>query len=191
MDIHKIKDQKFFTSAELLKLLKISQLTFSRMVKEEKIIKMAYGIYALPSLKIPPEELDFAIACYKFGKNSAISGLSALFHYHLIDQAPSQIWVTASTNTTNNNKLYHLLRTQLSMKHGIESHTHYRISSIERAIIEALKFATKIGPRIAIGAARVALKEGLTTEKKLGDMADKLGLRSTLMKYWESIVVYD
>ena len=189
MNIDKIKTQKFFTSKELMKLLKISQPTFSRMVKEEKITKMGYGIYALPTFKIPAEDLDFAIACFKFGKSSVITGLSALFHYHLIDQAPSQIWVTVPTNTTNNNKLYHLMRTQLSVKHGIETHPHYRISSIERAIIEALKFATKIGPRIAIGAARLALKEGLTTEKKLGDMANKLGLRSTLTKYWESIVV--
>ncbi len=32
-------------------------------------------------------------------------------------------------------------------------------------------FSTKIGPRVTINAARTALREGKTTEKKLGEMA--------------------
>ena len=63
------------------------------------------------------------------------------------------------------------------------------MTNIERSIIEGLWFRTKIGERTAINAARTALKQGLTTERKLGEMAKKLKLRSVFEKYWEAIVV--
>jgi hypothetical protein len=63
----------------------------------------------------------------------------------------------------------------------------YRIASIERAILEGLKFITKIGEKTAIKAAREALAKRQTTELKLAKAAKQLGLESVLAKYLEVI----
>ena len=189
IELEKIKELGLISSKEIQKRLKISQPTLSRLVKSGAILKLSHGIYTHSNFEIPPEDLDFAIACAKFGNKSAIGGLSALFHYGLIDQAPSQVWIIVSPDKADNNKLYRSMRTKTTLKFGIDSFKTYRITNIERSIIEALKFGEKIGLRVVIGAARTALKNGLTTEKKLGEMAYKLKLRSVLEKYWESIII--
>lgn len=186
--ISKSKSLGLLTARQMQKHLGISQATLSRLVKEGKVHRLGHGIYAHPATEIPPEEIDFAVACARFGPNSAIGGLTALFHYGLTNQPPSQIWVIAPPEKSDHNKFYRALRTKTSPTEGINEFRFYRMTNIERTIIEALHFSTKLGLRTAIGAARSALQQKLTTEKKLGEMATKLKLRPVLEKYWESIV---
>ena len=183
-----LKAMGLVTANEVQKKLRISQPTLSRWVKSGAVLRLSHGLYVHPDHEIPPQDLDFAVACAKFGEKSAVGGLSALFHYGLTDQPPAQVWIIAPTSKADHNRLYRILRTKTSLKHGITDLEFYRISDIERTVVEALKFAAKIGPRVAINAARKALKDGLTTEKKLGEMAKKLKLSSVLEKYWEAIV---
>lgn len=183
-----LKSLGLVTASEARKKLRISQPTLSRWVKSGEIRRLSHGIYVHPEFDIPAQELDFAIACARFGPKSAIGGLSALFHYGLIDQPPSQVWVVVPPNKVDGNNFYRRLRTKTPLKHGIDYFDHYRMTNVERTLIEALKFAVKIGPRIAIHATRKALHDGLTSEKKLGEMATKLKLRTVIEKHWESIV---
>lgn len=176
------------TAKQIQKKLGISQPTLSRWVKSGDLLKLSHGFYVHPKFGIPPQELDFAVACAKFGPKSTIGGLTALFHYGLTEQPPAQVWVVVPPVKAYSSPYYKTLRTKTSPKVGIDSFKFYRITSIERSIIEALKFSTKIGPRVAINAARIALREGKTTEKKLGEMAKKMKSRSAFEKYWEAIV---
>jgi len=64
----------------------------------------------------------------------------------------------------------------------------YRIVTVERAVLEALKFITKIGERTAIKASREALATRKTTEAKLAKAAKELKLESVLAKHLEVIV---
>ena len=176
------------SAEELRKLLNISQTSLSRLTKEGVIRRLGHGLYTHAKRDIPAEDLDFAVACARFGSKSAIAGLSALFHYGLIEQPPMQIWVLAPPDKSDHNRLYRPLRTKNSYVHGIDKRDFYRITNIERTLIEALRFSSKIGPRVAINAARKALQQKMTTESKLGEMAKKMKLRSVLEKYWEAIV---
>lgn len=187
-DPEAVKGLGIVTAKAIQKKLGISQPTLSRWVKDGKVLKLSHGFYVHPEFEIPPEELDFAVACAKFGPKSAIGGLTALFHYGLTDQPPAQVWLVVPPKRAYSNPYYRTLRTKTPQSQGVDTLRHYRITNIERTIIEALKFATKIGPRVAINAARVALKEGRTTERKLGEMAKKLKQRSVFEKYWEAIV---
>ncbi len=187
-DPQDVKKLGIVTAHQLQEKLGISQPTLSRWTKNSEILRLSHGFYVHPDYAIPPEELDFAIACAKFGLKSAIGGLSALYHYRLIEQPPAQVWLVVPPSKADRNRLYRNLRTKTTPKYGIDIFRFYRITNIERTVIEALKFAVKIGPRVAINAARKALQEGLTTEKKLGEMAKKLKLQSVLQKYWEAIV---
>ena len=167
----------------------VSHQTLYRWLKEGSVQRVRRGTFIHSSSTLPPEEQDLAVACVKFGPKSAIGGLTALYHYGLIEQVPQQIWVVVPSNRKTVEGIYHCLRITTSLKEGIEDRGHYRITNIERTLLEALKFATKIGPRIAIQATRKAIQEGQTNESKLGKMADKLKLRRVLEKYWEAIVV--
>ena len=183
-----VKNLGIVTAQQIQKKLDISQPTLSRWVKNGDLLKLSHGFYVHPKFEIPPEDLDFAIACAKFGPKSTIGGLTALFHYGLTEQPPAHVWVVVPPLKAYSSPYYRTIRTKTSSRGGIDTFKFYRITSIERSIIEALKFSTKIGPRVAINAARTALREGKTTEKKLGEMAKKLKLRSAFEKYWEAIV---
>jgi len=177
-----------FTAQDAKRKGHVSQPTLSRWVRDGLINRVRRGFYIHPEADSSPEMQDFVVACLKFGPKSAIGGLSALFHYGLIEQVPNQIWVVVPPTRTDRNNLYRCLRTKTPLRHGIESKDSYRITNPERTLLEAMRFASKIGPRVAIQATRKALQDRLTTETKLGQMADKLKLRSTLEKYWEAIV---
>ena len=187
----KIQSMGLFQLNEIQKKIGISQSTLSRWTRKGLIKHVSRGLYIHPLSSILPEYLDFAIACSHFGSKSIIGGLSALFYYGLIEQAPEQVWliVPSARKDESTQKKYKCLRTYTSLRIGIDKKEHFRISNVERTLLEAMKFATKIGQRTAISSARKALKEGLTTEKKLAQMSSRLKMKNVLQKYWEAIVV--
>ena len=180
-----------FKPDEVQKKIGISQSTLSRWVSKGLIKHISRGLYIHPQSSVLPEHLDFAIACSHFGLKSAIGGLSALFHYGLIEQAPEQVWliVPSARKDESTQKKYKCLRTHTSLRIGIDKKAYFRISNVERTLLEAMKFSTKIGQRTVISSVRKALKERLTTEKKLAQMSSRLKMKNVLQKYWEAIVV--
>lgn len=182
----KLKKLGLFSLAQAEKI-GISQQELSRLVKEDEILRMERGIYLHRKADVP-REIDFQIACAKFGPESAVGGLSALFYYNLADQVPQQTWVIVPSKKRGNSQKYRLIRTKTPLNHGIIDGGGYRIVSIERAIVEAFKLASKIGERTAIKAARTAIQQKLTTLNKMGKTAKDLGLESYITKYFEAIV---
>ena len=170
----------------------ISQSTFSRWVNKGLIKHVSRGLYIHPqSPVLITGHLDFSIACFRFGAQSAIGGLSALFYYELIEQVPQQVWVIVSSSSKDESsqKQYKCLRTQTSLKIGVDKKKYFRITNIDRTLLESMKFATKIGRRIVMSSARKALQEGLTNEEKLVQMAARLKMKNILNKYWEAIIL--
>jgi predicted transcriptional regulator of viral defense system len=182
----KLKKMGPFTLAQAKKL-GLSQQYLSKLVKEEKINRVGRGIYLHPKASVV-REIDFQIACAKFGTKSAVGGLTALFYYNLAEQVPHQTWVLVPPEKITSDQNYRLIRTKTPLDLGIIEKNNYRIVTIERAIVEGLKLATKLGERTAIKAARDAIRQRLTTMNKIGNMAKDLGLRSYLTKYFEAIV---
>ena len=121
--IHKkLQSMGLFKPEEVQKKIGISQSTLSRWVDKGFINHVSRGLYIHPQSSVLPEHLDFAIACSRFGFKSAIGGLSALFYYGLIEQAPEQVWliVPPSRKDESNQKKYKCLRTQTSLRIGID-----------------------------------------------------------------------
>ena len=186
LQLSKLKKLGIFNLAQANEL-GISQQTLSVLVKQEKLKRISRGIYVHPDVPLD-RDAGFKIACKKFGSKSAIGGLSALFYYNLIDQVPGQIWVVVPPEKNTSEKGYRLIRTRVSLDFGVDSYKDYRIVSIERAVIEGLKLATKIGERTALSAARESLSKKSTSMKKLMNMAEKLELNNLLTKYFEAII---
>lgn len=165
----------------------LSQQELSRLVAAKRLKRVARGIYLHPEAELEGD-VGFQIACAKFGPDAAIGGLSALFHYNLAEQVPGHTWVMVPTERKTRETGYKLIRTKVDLDKGIVTENGYRIVSLERVILEGLKFITKIGERTAVKAARDALSKRQTTELKLGKAAKELGLESVLTKYLEVIV---
>jgi predicted transcriptional regulator of viral defense system len=160
--------------------------SLSRLVEEGKIIRVGRGMY-LHSDGNLGRDIDYQVACMKFGPQSVIGGLTALFHYNLIEQVPGQVWVLVPPTQTTHTRLYRLIRTKVKLDRWTISENGYRIVTVERAVLEGLKMANKIGERTAVQAARAALGTRQTTEGKLGMAAKELGFDSVLTRYFEVI----
>jgi predicted transcriptional regulator of viral defense system len=183
----KLKKLGVFTRRQA-EALGLSHQELSRLVAAQKLKRVGRGIYLHPETDIG-RDMDYRVACAKFGSESVIGGLTALFHYNLIEQVPGHVWVLVPSEKKSNESLYRLIRTKVNLNREIIHEKGYRIVSLERAIIEGLKLASKIGERSAVKAARDALNNRQTTEARLGKAAKELGLESVLQKYFEVILV--
>lgn len=182
----KLKKIGIFTLAQANEL-GISQQSLSKLIKQEKIKRIERGVFLHPEAELD-REYDFQIACAKLGSEAVIGGLSALFHYNLIEQAPKQIWVLVPPHKIIRHHSYRLFRTKIPLDKGVVTGHGFKVVTLERAIMEAFKLASKIGERTAIHACRVAIQRKQTTIKKIGMMAKELGLDSYLTKYFEAII---
>lgn len=182
----KLKKMGLFSIAQA-EQIGVEQPHLSRLVKKGIFMRVARGFYIHPRSKISSDSIEFQIACAKFGPESAIAGLSALYHYNLIDQVPTQTWVLVPPQVRSKERGYRLMRTKSDSKIGVLSKKGFNIVSLERAIIEGLKFSSKIGERTALKAVRTAIANKQTNEAKLGKMAKELRLQNVLARYFEAI----
>ncbi|MBP9936751.1 MAG: type IV toxin-antitoxin system AbiEi family antitoxin domain-containing protein [Pyrinomonadaceae bacterium] len=182
----KVKKLGVFTLAEG-KAAGISQQDISRLVAKRGLVRLGRGIYLHPNASLD-KDVGFQIAYSKFGPGSAIGGLSALYHYNLAEQVPGEIWVMVPPEKRTRETGYKLIRTKTRLDKQIVDEKGYRIVTVERAVLEALKFITKIGERTAVKAAREALATRKTMETKLAKAAKELGLESVLAKHLEIIL---
>ena len=176
-----------FSIKEATERLSISQPTFSRWVAQSDLIqKVSRGYYIHAEANINYEYLDYIVTCKRFGGKATIGGLSALEFYNLTEQVSPQIWVLVppSKRISTDNK-YKVVKTTSSLKIGVDSIDGFRIVNLDRALIEALKYQSKIGEGIAFKAVTDAIKNGHTSEDRLYKMAKKLNMSSFLEKKWE------
>ena len=162
--------------------------TVLRLVNRGVLVKLEWGLYAVLGKAPDGETADFVIARKKFGNYASICGLTALFQYGLIDEVPTQIWVLVSPDVRTTNRKYRLLRTKRNLIVGVVDKGGYSITSLERSLIDALVFSSKIGERVAKQVILRALRRKMTNAKKIFTMAEKLNALDVLEKQWQSIL---
>ena len=85
--------------------------------------------------------------------------------------------------------LYRTIRTDRTYPSvAVESNGNYRLANIERAILESLKYSSKVGPTLAIQSAITAIKEGKTSFRKLVATAKELGFSQVIRKHSDIIL---
>lgn len=166
----------------------IPRSTVARLVEREIFTRLERGVYSVATNEPVGNSGDFVVACKRCGPLSVVGGLSALFEYGLIESVPTQVWVLVPQTVRISDSRYRLLRTKRNLTDGVLRKDGYRIASIERSILDALVFTSKIGERNAIAAAIKALKQGDVSEKKLFQLAGKIDALRYLDKYWQAIV---
>lgn len=183
-----LKKAGIFHFQEALEL-GVPSAIIARMANNGELIRLSEGIYRYPDFVLDPEEEEFAVVCKRFGPQVAIGGLTALFFYVLIDQVPQQTWIIVPPNKYINDRGIRTIRTKTSLDVGIDKHKWFQITSIERTIVDAFKYATKIGEEIAMTAARRAIKERKTSPEKILRMARAMNMESVILKRWVAITV--
>jgi len=166
----------------------ISQPTLSRLVAKGEITRLGQGLYIHPKTPLNAKEWDYAKACTKFGPKSVIGGMTALFYYNLIEQVPHQIWIIIPKAKQTRLSLYRVIRSNRDTNIGIENHGAYRITNLERTLVEGIRYSGKWGIRTAIRAIQVSLREKRTTIGKIMKMARALDLENCIAKYGEILI---
>lgn len=165
----------------------IPRRIFKKMLDDGTFIQVRRGYYLHNRTRISNEELDFAVACKHFGTSAVVGGLTALFHYGLTENVPKHIWVLVPSERRSGPKLFRCIRTNVRPDIGVIDNGYFRITNIERTIVDALKFSTKIGLGTAIKAARTAISEKKTTPSKVAHQAKEMGLLKVVERNWEAI----
>jgi predicted transcriptional regulator of viral defense system len=165
----------------------LSQAQVARLESGAVIRKIARGIYEVVGRESDPATQDFAIACISLGKQAVIGGLTALFYYGLAEEVPAQLWVLVPPNIYRMRTDYRLIRTKLDLTIGVERHPDFRITSLERTIVDAFIFSSKIGEKIAYRAALRAIRERRTNADKIFRLAKKLGQEEKLAVHAQAI----
>ncbi len=166
----------------------ISYSTLLRMMKRGVVTRIERGFYSVTGEEPIGSEGEYSLVKKRFGSKAVIGGLSALSYYGLIDEVPTQIWVLVPPETRSTEKKYRLLRTKKNLEAGIIKNKDYQIVSIERALVDGLVYSSKIGERIAKAAILRAIKNKLTTQSKIIEMAKKLDALTLVNKEWQSIL---
>lgn len=186
--LHALTKKGLFSAKEAYEA-GISASSLRRLEVSGKIHKVARGVYVHSGQNIDLAQIDFAVACKKFAPKGVIGGLTALHWHGLIPNAPAQIWLIVPTETRTSKSLYRLIRSTHDCNAGVVQHGFFKITSLERTILESLIYQKKIGLRVAVAAARHALSSRLTTEAKLSRAATELGARTSYRKFWEVITI--
>lgn len=153
----------------------LSRNELERLLKDGQIVRLGRGVYQLASADIGDEN-QFRAATKRIRGQSAVCALSALAHYNLTDEIPKQVWLMVGAGKKSNLKDVRLFRTR--NPHwgiGIETLNGYRITNVERTIVDCLSYQHKFG-NLGVDALKRALKNKKTTLSKIVEMAERIGV---------------
>ena len=158
---------------------KISYYKLKRLLREGAVERLERGVYKVT--KLDPlgttPEANFALAGARIGPPNAICLLSALEYYHLTDEISSQTWLLVPTTKRSVHPDLKLIRTSKPRWGiGIEEHEGFKITSLERTLVDALTNTRNLGRMLAIEALKRALSEQKTTLERVTEMASRLGV---------------
>ncbi len=153
----------------------LSRNELKRLLEVGEIVRLGRGVYQLASSDIGDEN-QFRAATKRIRGQSAICAISALSHYNLTDEIPKQVWLMVGVGRKSSLKDVRLFRTRNPQWNiGIEVGDGYKITSMERSIVDCLVYQYKFG-NLGVDALKRALKDKKVTLSKIVNMAERLGV---------------
>lgn len=165
----------------------LNRAALKRLCDTGLIVRLENGVFKKENFEIDPEMEEYAIACAKMGPDSYIAGLTALSFHSLLNFVPKNIWVAAGKNKRSSN--YRVIRSEVDMQ-GVEIVENLvRMAGVERALVDAFRYSTKMTLEHCFLAAGRAFKSGLSSPAKVLSLARKLSLEKFILKHWEALNV--
>jgi len=157
------------------------------MLRDGLVEKIARGVYRFCQSDYSEED-QFRAALLRAGKSSAICLISALSFHHLTDLIPNKTWILVPQIKRTIYKDLKLIRVSHPYwKTGIESGEGYRITSLERTLLDAFTYKRYVGIKTAVDALKTALREQKTSLRKVLDMSLLLNVDARIRPYIESL----
>jgi predicted transcriptional regulator of viral defense system len=143
--------------------LGITQAQLIQLLHNESIHRLSRGVYVLSGADLS-DEAQFRAATMRIDGPSAVCLVSALAYYGITDHIPKKVWLLVPEDKHSAHKDLRLLRSRNpKWKVGIDSHKGYKITNIERSIVDALTTKRALGFSIGVS----ALKSALQNKKNL------------------------
>ena len=159
----------------------------SKLIKDEEIVRLAKGIYVHP-VELEGIEGDFYRATLLAGRKSAICLFSALQFYGLTEQMFGGVWVLIPySRKPPRQRLIRAVRSRAPhFRIGVIAKDKFRITTVERTIVDCFRYKRLVGVPTAIEAMRKAIADGLTTKDKIFSMAKRLHALKGILPYLEA-----
>lgn len=192
IDMAQVTYKFYFVSDLCHTLFMPSNRTKYRKISENiasgEVVRVGQGVYAKPE-DLDGIEGDFYRATLLCGKQSVICLLSALQYYGLSEQMFGGVWILLPyASYVPRKKFIRAVRSRRPhWKIGVVSTSRYKITSIERSVVDAFRYHRLIGISVAVYALKTALHEKQTTKNKIYDMAKKLGADKIIVPYLEAM----
>lgn len=187
--VNKYKN-KVYSRQELLGL-GLSPRQLRTLTTKGIVERIEHGIYRI-SAEIPEDEFYdemYREASKIVGCNSVVCLLSALEYYHLTDIITDSVWLMVPFEKRVRSKKITLFRTRNPhWTIGIKRKKGFKITTLERTLVDSLNYQKKIARPIAIDAVKKAISSNKTTLAKIGDMARELNLRKKLQPIFEALM---
>ena len=163
----------------------ISKNVIHSMLKAGIIARVYRGIYALTDTELD-QEFYFRCATLKAGDESYISTISAYIYYELSDHVGRKVWISVHADCRRNEKWLRTIRVRnLYPEIGITKKTGYRISNIERTIVDGFRYQKLVGLRQAADAYKNAILKKRTTPARVYEMAGLLRAEKSVKPFIE------
>lgn len=160
----------------------ISRNEIQGLVQAEKILRIGRGVYQLSEVELSDEN-QYRAATKRIKGPTAVCLLSALAHYNLTDEIPKRVWLLVDANRKSYLKDVRLFRSHKPRwKVGIMEAEGYRITTLERTIVDAILYQHKLGT-LGTDALKKALSAKQTTASKIMEMAERLGVAERVLPY--------
>lgn len=165
----------------------VSRHFLRKMLRDGLIEKLARGVYRLCQPDYSEED-QFRAALLRVGRPSAVCLISALSFHHLTDLIPNKTWILVPQTKRTKYKDLNLIR--VSHPHwnwGIESKEGYRITSIERTLVDVFTYKRYVGLQTAVESLKTAIREKRTTPTRVLDMSISLNMDARIRPYIEAL----
>lgn len=174
-----------FTTRDL-KRLGLLPNDLRRLLRNGEVLRIGRGVYQVTSSDLD-EENQFRGATKRIRGPSAVCLLSALSFYNLTDEIPRKVWLMVEATRRSYQRDIRLFRSRdPRWKVGIDDADGYRITNVERTIVECLVHQKKLGD-LGIEALKRAVKDKKTQLGRVMDMAKKLDVAHRVLPYIQAL----
>ena len=184
--ILEIAEEKKLIKPKDLVAEKIPTVYLSRLVKQGKLLQVAYGLYALPETQF--DENQSFLEVQHLVPNGVFCLLSALQFHNLTTQNPFQVWLAVERNAaiprirSVQNRIFRISGEMFDA--GIEEYQVeggiIRVYSPAKTVADCFKYRNKVGLDVAMEALSDAWRKRLITMDELWRLAIKHPNRITL-----------
>ena len=187
-----LRDKGLF-DLDAARQLGLAPTTVDRLVAAGTLIRVGEKLFVHAESGLDPQAVEYAVACRLVGEKATVGGLSALRHYQLTDSGTAgPLWLLVPPEKKTRRPLYRLIRTTTTLDlEVVDEAPGYRLVTIERAIVEAFRYASKFGLETAFMAAATAFRERQVTAGNLLQVARTLGLERFILPQWEALLALE